>query len=276
VGKVFKFSTVRNNRKVGEIMLYDTHTHLNAEVYNEKIKEILDDANEQGVSFMNVVGFDRETNKRANELAKLYPNLYASAGLHPVDAHLFDEEDWILVENYLKEEETVAVGECGLDYYWQKDTKDIQKEVFRKQIELSKAYQKPLIIHTRDAIQDTYEILKEASLDGLLRGVMHSYSGSVEMAKRFLDLGLYISLAGPVTFKNAKEPKEVAKMVPLNRLLIETDCPYLTPHPFRGKENKPGHVRLVAESIASLREDSLDTIAKATTENAKRLFQIKE
>jgi TatD DNase family protein len=257
-------------------MLYDTHTHLNAEVYNEKMEETLKDAKTQGIRFMNVVGFDRETNKRANELAKLYPNLYASAGLHPVDAHLFGEEDWVLLENYLKEDVTIAVGECGLDYYWHKDTKEIQKEVFLKQIELSKAYQKPLIIHTRDAIQDTYEMLKEASRDGLLKGVMHSYSGSVEMAKRFLDLGLYISLAGPVTFKNAKEPKEVAKAVPLDRLLIETDCPYLTPHPYRGKENRPGHVKLVAEAIASLREESLETIGNMTTANAKRLFQIKE
>lgn len=257
------------------MILYDTHSHINADTYQKKLKETIEDARSQGVTLMNVVGFDRETNQKANEIALNYKGIYASAGLHPVDAHEFTDEDLKEVEAYLKQDITVAVGECGLDYYWHKDTKEIQKEIFKKQIELSRKYKKPLIIHVRDAMQDTYDILEEASKDGQLQGVMHCYSGSSEMAKRFLDLGLYISLGGPVTFKNAKEPKEVAKVVPLDRLLIETDSPYLTPHPYRGKENRPALVKLVAQSIAELRGLSLEELAHHTTENAKRLFQIK-
>lgn len=257
------------------MQLYDTHTHLNADVYDDKLEETIADAVDQGVAYMNVVGFDKETNRKANAIASRYEGIYASAGLHPTDAHLFTQKDIEEVETYLKQEKTVAVGECGLDYYWQKDTKVVQKEIFWAQIELSKKYNKPLIIHVRDAIQDAYELLLEASRDGKLRGVMHSYSGSPEMAERFVDLGLYISLGGPVTFKNAKVPKDVAVAVPMERLLIETDCPYLTPHPYRGKENRPGHVRLVAEAIADLRGISLEELAERTTHNAKALFQIK-
>ena len=254
--------------------LYDTHAHLNAEHYLTKLDDIIKDAKEQGVTLMNVIGFDRLTNKRANEIALSYEGIYASAGLHPVDAHEFNDEDLTLVENYLKQDITVAVGECGLDYYWHKDTKDVQKYFFKEQIKLSKQYKKPLVIHVRDAVEDAYNILEEESKDGKLEGVMHSFSGSVEMAKKFLDLGLYMSLAGPVTFKNAKVPKEIAKYVPLDKLLIETDCPYLTPHPYRGKENKPANVALIAEKIAELRGLSVEEVAEQTTKNAKALFKI--
>lgn len=254
--------------------LYDTHTHLNADVYDDKLDLVIEDAREQGVKYMNVVGFDEKTNKKAQDIASKYDDIYASSGLHPTDAHTFTHKDLDLVEAYLKAEKTVAVGECGLDYYWQKKTIKEQKEIFWAQIALSKQYNKPLIIHCRDAIQDIYDLLKEASGDGKLQGVMHSFSGSTDMAKKFIDLGLYISLAGPVTFKNARVPKEVAKVVPLDRLLIETDCPYLTPHPYRGKENRPGLVQLVAQEIARLRGISYEEVIMATTENGKRLFQI--
>lgn len=256
------------------IELYDTHAHLNSEAYIDKLERTILEAENQGVKFINVVGFDRETNERAHQIAIRFPHIYATAGLHPVDAHLFDETDFTLLEAYLRQEITVAVGECGLDYYWHKDTKAVQQEVFVRQIELAKKYQKPLVIHMRDSVQDTYDLLK-ANQDGRLTGVMHSYSGSVEMAKQFLNLGFHISLAGPVTFKNAVTPKEVAQIVPLDMLLIETDCPYLTPHPYRGKENQPAYVKYVAEVIADLRGISVEEVAKQTTENALRLFQIK-
>ncbi len=257
----------------GDDMFYDTHAHLNADVYTEKLEEIIAQAKESQVTHMNVVGFDPLTNKRANEICLSHSNLYATCGLHPSDVMNFTEKDLQDLEFYLKQDITVAVGECGLDYYWHKETKEKQIDYFKKQIELSKKYHKPLIIHVRDAILDSYEVLKEASTDGLLQGVMHCFSGSVEMARQFLDLGLYISLAGPVTFKNAKTPKEVAKIVPLDKLLIETDCPYLAPHPYRGKENKPSYVTLVAEEIARLREIELTELGRITTENAFRLFK---
>lgn len=256
-------------------MFYDTHAHLNADHYQDKLEAIIEDAHENGVSYINVVGFDRKTNALAHKIALSHDNIYASAGLHPSDIQDFTEEDLKTVEDYLKQDITVAVGECGLDYYWNKETKAKQIDFFKKQIDLSKKYRKPLIIHVRDAILDSYDVLKEASKDGLLTGVMHCYSGSSEMAKKFLDLGLYISLGGPVTFKNAKVPKEVAEMVPLDRLLIETDCPYLAPHPYRGKENKPGFLPLIAEKIAEIKSMSVSELALKTTENGKQLFRIK-
>ncbi|QVK17411.1 TatD family hydrolase [Mycoplasmatota bacterium] len=256
-------------------MFYDTHAHINADNYKDNLTEIINGARENKVNYINVVGFDPKTNALANEIALKYDNLYATCGLHPSDIHLHTEDNLKQLEFYLKQEITVAVGECGLDYYWHKETRDKQIDYFKKQIELSKKYQKPLIIHVRDALSDSYEVLKEASKDGLLKGVMHCFSGSSEMAKQFLDLGLYISLGGPVTFKNAKAPKEVAKIVPLDRLLIETDCPYLAPHPYRGKQNKPAYVTLIADEIAKIKEVSIEEIASATTQNAKRLFNIK-
>lgn len=255
-------------------MFYDTHAHLNADVFNENLEAIIKEANEALVSYINVVGFDPKTNELANKIAKSHEFIYASSGLHPADIDDFSLTDLKEVEEYLKQDVTVAVGECGLDYYWHKETKEKQIEYFKKQIELSKKYQKPLIIHVRDAIQDAYDVLYEASKDGLLQGVMHCFSGSKEMAMRFLDLGLYISLGGPVTFKNAVEPKEVAKIVPLDKLLIETDCPYLAPHPYRGKVNKPAYVPLVAKAIASIKDISIEDVARNTTNNAKKLFKI--
>ncbi len=252
-------------------LYYDTHAHLNAENYQDNLNEIIQDAKENNVDYINVIGFDPKTNALANKIAKDY-NLFASAGLHPTDVQHFSESDIKDLEFYLQQDITVAVGECGLDYYWHKDTKDLQSKYFNLQIALAKKYHKPLVIHVRDAFEDTYKILKATSSDGLLKGVMHCFSGSPEMAQRFLDLGLYISLGGPVTFKNAKTPKEVAKLVPLNRLLIETDCPYLAPHPYRGKENKPGYLPLIAREIASIKEISPEELATYTTNNGKKLF----
>ncbi len=255
-------------------MFYDTHAHLNAEVFTDNLEDIIKEANEALVSYINVVGFDPKTNELANKIAKTHEFIYASSGLHPVDIENISLSHLKEVEDYLKQDVTVAVGECGLDYYWNKETKAKQIKYFKKQIELSKKYQKPLIIHVRDAIQDAYDILYEASKDGLLQGVMHCFSGSKEMALEFLDLGLYISLGGPVTFKNAVEPIEVAKIVPIDKLLIETDCPYLAPHPYRGKLNKPVYVKIVAEAIASIREMNIEDVATYTTNNAKKLFKL--
>ncbi|HEY8364868.1 MAG TPA: TatD family hydrolase [Haloplasmataceae bacterium] len=256
-------------------MYYDTHAHLNADNYLYNVEDIIKEAFNEGVKLINVIGFDPKTNKLANKIAQSHHNIYASAGLHPTDVDNFSTQDLIDLEFYLKQEITVAVGECGLDYYWNKDTKSKQFFYFEKQIELAKKYQKPIIIHVRDAFLDSYEILKDAVKDGLLTGVMHCYSGSLEMAEKFLDLGLYISLGGPVTFKNAKTPKEVAKVVPIDRLLIETDCPYLAPHPYRGKENKPSLLPLIAQEISQIKDIPIDTVGFQTTENGKKLFKIK-
>lgn len=254
-------------------MLFDTHVHLNARQFEEDLEEVIDRAKAAGVEKMVVVGFDRPTIERAIELVERYDFLYASVGWHPVDAIDFTDEDLLLLEELSSHQKVVALGEMGLDYHWDKSPKDIQKEVFRKQIRLAKKVRLPIIIHNREATGDIVEILKEENA-AEVGGIMHCFSGSAETALECVKMNFYISLGGPVTFKNAKKPKEVAKAVPLDKLLIETDCPYLAPHPYRGKRNEPAYVKLVAEQIAELKGVSFEEVAKKTTENAKKLFDI--
>lgn len=254
-------------------MLFDTHVHLNAEQFNEDLEEVISRAKEAGVGRMVVVGFDRPTIERAMDQVEQYEFLYASIGWHPVDAIDMKEEDLAWIEELSSHPKVVALGEMGLDYHWDKSPKDIQKEVFRKQIHLAKKVKLPIIIHNREATQDIVDILREEGAEEV-GGIMHCFSGSPEIARECVDMNFYISLGGPVTFKNAKKPKEVAKEIPLERLLIETDCPYLAPHPNRGKRNEPAYVKLVAEQIAELKDISLEEVETVTTENANKLFNI--
>lgn len=254
-------------------MLFDTHVHLNDEQYAEDLEAVIERARQEGVENMVVVGFDDKTITRAMELVEKYDFLYASVGWHPVDAIDMTEKDLNRIEELASHPKVVALGEMGLDYHWDKSPKEIQKEVFRKQIRLAKKVQLPIIIHNREATQDIIDILQEEKAEDV-GGIMHCFSGSAESARICLDMNFYISLGGPVTFKNAKKPKEVAAEVPLDRLLIETDCPYLAPHPHRGKRNEPAYVKLVAEQIAELKGLSLEEIAEATSANARKLFGI--
>ena len=254
-------------------MLVDTHVHLNSKKYKDDLHQVISRAEEVGVELMIIVGYDHETNLKAIELAEKYPFMYATVGFHPTDARHVKDTDYEILEKQLQHEKVVGIGECGLDFYWDKEYIDKQIEVFKKQIELSIKFDKPLVIHMRDASEATYNVLSEYKD---IKGIMHCYSGSVEMAKEFLKLGLHISLGGPVTFLNGRVPKEVAKIVPIDKLLIETDAPYLSPHPFRGKRNEPARVKLVAEEIAKLREVSYTDIATKTAKNAYKLFNIKE
>lgn len=254
-------------------MLFDTHVHLNAEQFEDDLSEVIERATQAGVERMVVVGFDRSTIQKALELVEAYDFIYASVGWHPVDAIDMTDEDLRWIEELSSHPKVVALGEMGLDYYWDKSPKDIQQDVFRKQIRLAKKVKLPIIIHNREATADLVTILKEEGADEV-GGIMHCFSGSVEIAKECMEMNFYISLGGPVTFKNAKKPKEVAKEIPLDKLLIETDCPYLAPHPYRGKRNEPAYVKLVAEQIAELKGISLADVAKKTTENAKKIFDI--
>lgn len=255
-------------------MLFDTHVHLNADQYNEDLQEVIERALKEGVTNMVVVGFDRPTIQKAMELAEKYEFLYASVGWHPVDAIDMTDEDLVWIEELSQHPKVVAIGEMGLDYYWDKSPKEIQKEVFRKQIRLAKRVGLPIVIHNREATADIVEILKEEGAEEV-GGIMHCFSGSPEVAKECVKMNFHISLGGPVTFKNAKKPKEVAAEIPLEKLLIETDCPYLTPHPYRGKRNEPSYVKLVAEQIAEIKGITLEEVAEVTTQNAKKLFGIK-
>jgi TatD DNase family protein len=255
-------------------MLFDTHVHLNAEQFNEDLEEVLERAKNQGVSHMVVVGFDRPTITKAIELAENYHFLYASVGWHPVDAIDMTDEDLNWIEELAAHPKVVAIGEMGLDYHWDKSPKDIQKEVFRKQIQLAKRVKLPIIIHNREATQDIVDILKEENA-AEVGGIMHCYSGSLEVANECIAMNFYISFGGPVTFKNAKKPKEVAKELSLGNLLIETDCPYLAPHPYRGKRNEPSYVSLVAQEIAELKGISYEEVVQQTYDNARQIFNIK-
>jgi TatD DNase family protein len=222
---------------------------------------------------MVVVGFDRPTIIRAMELIETYDFMYAAVGWHPVDAIDMTEDDLQWIEELSHHPKVVAIGEMGLDYHWDKSPKDVQMEVFRKQIRLAKKVGLPIIIHNREATADIVNILKEEEASRV-GGIMHCFSGSAETALECINMNFYISLGGPVTFKNAKKPKEVAAAVPLDRLLIETDCPYLAPHPYRGKRNEPSYVKLVAEQIAEIKQLTIEEVSQATTENAKKLFGI--
>ncbi len=254
-------------------MLIDTHAHLNALQYVEDLQEVIDRAKAEGVEKIVVVGFDRPTINKAIELADVYEFIYATIGWHPVDAIDMTEGDLQWIEELASHPKVVAIGEMGLDYYWDKSPKEIQKEVFRKQIALAKRVNLPIVIHNREATADIVDILKEENASEV-GGIMHCFTGSYEIAQQCMAMNFYISFGGPVTFKNAKVPKEVAVKIPMNRLLIETDCPYLTPHPFRGKRNEPAYVKYIAEQIAELKGVSFEEIAEKTSDNAKRIFGI--
>ncbi|MFJ5966117.1 TatD family hydrolase [Bacillus sp. NPDC093026] len=254
-------------------MLFDTHAHLNAEQYSEDLEQVIERAKSEKVEKIVVVGFDRPTITRAMELIEEYNFIYAAIGWHPVDAIDMTDEDLAWLKDLSQHKKVVAIGEMGLDYHWDKSPKDIQKEVFRRQIALAKEVKLPIIIHNRDATEDVVTILKEEGAADV-GGIMHCFTGSLEVAKICMEMNFYISFGGPVTFKNAKKPKEVVKEIPRDRLLIETDCPYLTPTPFRGKRNEPSYVKYIAEQIAELREMSFEELAELTTENAKKVFGI--
>lgn len=254
-------------------MFVDTHVHLNADQYDEDLKEVIERALESNVTKMIVIGFDRKTIERAIVLAEQYNFIYAVVGWHPVDAIDFTEEDLRWIEELAAHGKVVGIGETGLDYHWDKSPKDIQQEVFRKQIRLAKKVKLPIIIHNREATEDVLRILKEENAEEV-GGVMHCFGGSIETARESISMNFMISLGGPVTFKNAKKPKEVAEAISLDHLLIETDAPYLAPHPYRGKRNEPSYVPLVAAEIARLKGISIEEVAAATTKNAEQFFKL--
>ncbi|WP_135555172.1 TatD family hydrolase [Paenibacillus cymbidii] len=255
-------------------MLTDTHTHMNASAFDEDRDEAIRRAMANGVTRIVNIGFNRETIPTSLALAERYDFVYTAVGWHPQDAIDMREGDLEWIASLCKHEKVVAIGEIGLDYYWDTSPKDVQQRVFREQIRLARQIGKPIVIHNRDAHQDVVAILREEKADEV-GGIMHCFSGSWETAKLCLDLGFHISFGGPITYKNAKQPKEVLAQVPLDRLLLETDAPYLTPHPYRGKRNETSYVRLVAEAAAEIRGMTLEEIAAVTTANAIRLLGLK-
>jgi len=254
--------------KIGWI---DSHAHLASSTFEHNIEMVIQQAQQANVERILIVAVEIQEAKRAIEIAQKYTMCDVAIGFHPSDLHLIPSNGYEDLEELIQRKEVVAVGEIGLDYYWHKDNKELQKEHFVRQIKLANQYKRPIIVHMRDATQDTYQLLKDNPPQ--FGGVMHCYSGSAEMALKFIDCGLMISLGGPVTFTNAQTPKEVARAIPLDKLLIETDSPYLTPHPLRGKPNNPSYVHFVGKQIASLRNMSEIDLQKAVSANYKALFK---
>ncbi len=252
-------------------MYFDTHTHLDDKRFDEDREAVLEKVKASGVCLAVNIGADMESSRSSVRLATENDFIYAAVGVHPHDVESMTEADIDELREMAKHEKVVAIGEIGLDYYYDHSPREAQREWFLRQILLAKELDMPYIVHDRDAHADCLEIIKQS---GYFRGVMHCYSGSVEMMEELVKLGFYISFAGPVTFKNAKVPKEAGAKVPLERLLIETDSPYLTPEPHRGKRNDSSMVAFVCKEIAALRNMSEEKIAKLTLENGKRFFGI--
>ncbi len=257
------------------LAIFDTHTHLNDADLFDNSAELIQRAQDAGVVRMLVPGYDQESSRRAMELANRFPGVYAAVGIHPHDAKTATEKDFTDLEDWASDPKVVAIGEIGLDYHYDNSPRDVQAEVFRRQMEIAKQKGLPIVIHDREAHADVMALVKEAS-PLIAGGIMHSYSGSVEMAMECIKLGFYLSFSGPLTFKNAKKPREVAAALPLDRLLVETDAPYLTPEPYRGKQNEPANVRLVLDKLIEIRDETPDDIARAVYHNALRVFQLQE
>ncbi|MDL2318626.1 TatD family hydrolase [Eubacteriales bacterium OttesenSCG-928-A19] len=257
------------------MMLFDTHCHLNDERFDADRDDILDDMQVRGVTPCVVVGADMPSSVDCQALAQTRPWLYFAAGVHPHDAKDYTDAAHEALLQMMHDPKCVAWGEIGLDYYYDHSPRGVQREVFVRQLEAATAQKKPVIFHVRDAHGDTTDLLRERR-KSLPQGVMHCYGGSAEQAKVYLDMGFYISLAGPVTFKKAPKLHEVAKLVPDDRLLIETDSPYLAPEPVRGRRNDPRNVAYVARRVAELRGMDYEALCDMTRRNGMRLFGIKE
>ena len=261
--------------------LFDSHCHLDDERFEEDREEIIEKIKESGVTKLVSAGYSIEGSRKGVELSKKYEFIYTTCGLSPNDIPQTEEELWKdidkikkLVKENLEYKKIVAIGEIGLDYYWEKDNKrrELQKKAFVKQIELANDFNLPIVIHTRDAVMDTIEILKKNKVNK--KGVFHCCPLNRELVKEALKLDFYISFAGPVTFKNSKNANEIIKMVPNDKILIETDSPYLSPEPLRGKRNDSRNVKYIAQKIAEVKGLSIDEVAEFTNQNAKRVFLI--
>ena len=260
--------------------LFDTHSHYNDEKFDEDREEIIKDTYKSGVTKFVCAGYNIESSKKAIQMSEKYKFIYSICGISPNDIPQSEHQLWkdiseitqIIKENVANK--IVAIGEIGLDYYWNKENKELQKEAFIKQIDLANELNLPIVIHSRDASVDTISIIKEHSVKK--SGIFHCCQFNQEMIKQALELGYYISFAGPVTFKNSKNASEIVKLVPLDRILIETDSPYLSPEPNRGKRNDSRNVKYIAQKIANFKEIPVEEIARITYENAIRIFAIRD
>ena len=260
---------------------FDSHCHLDDERFDEDRQKLIEDIKKANITKLISAGYSIEGSKKGIELSKKYDDIYTTCGISPNDIPQSEEELWKDIETIrdfvkenIKDNKIVAIGEIGLDYYWEKDLqrRELQKQAFIKQIEMANTFHLPIVIHTREAVMDTIEILKKNSVDK--KGVFHCCPFNRELVKEALKLGYYISFAGPVTFKNAKNANEIIEMVPNEKILIETDSPYLAPEPVRGTRNDPRNVTYIAQKIADVKNKTIEEMAKITYLNALRIFNI--
>lgn len=253
---------------------FDSHAHLDDEKFNEDREELILEIKKAGITKFISAGYSLEGSIRAIELSKKYDFIYPTCGISPNDIPQTEEELWknlVKIEELIKENsKIVAVGEIGLDYYWEKENKEMQKLAFIEQIKIANKYDLPIVIHTREAVMDTLEILKENPVNK--KGIFHCCPLNRELVKEALKLEFYISFAGPITFKNSKNANEIIEMVPNDKMLIETDSPYLSPEPLRGRRNDPRNVKYIAQKIADVKNMTIEEVAKQTYENAEKIY----
>lgn len=250
-------------------MLIDSHCHVLSSEY-DNVDEIIKDSINSGVEKIIVNGYDLKTSKEAVELANKYDHVYAAVGIGPSNVTDVNDETYDIISKLAKESKVVAIGEVGLDYYWTTENKEMQLKVFKTMLKIAKTNNLPVIVHCRKSFLDTYNLLKESDLTGII----HCYSGSVDMAKRFIKLGFLLGIGGVITFKNAKSLKDVVKAIDINNFSLETDSPYLTPEPYRGKPNTPKNVKLVATEIANIKQVNLDEVIRVTGRSVCSKFDL--
>lgn len=250
-------------------MKVDTHIHLYDEKYEDIIDEVIKSAIDKGVKRIIVNGIDKNTSIKSIKLANKYDYLYAAIGLHPSEINSNEENDLSWIYDLAKDDKVIAIGEIGLDYYWDKTYNDLQKEIFIKQIKIANELNLPVIVHSRDAHKDTFDIMKKYQT----KGILHCYQSSLELAKEYVKLGYFLGIGGVLTFKNSKVIKDVVKEISIDYLLTETDGPYLTPSPFRGKLNRPEYISYIINEISNIKNLDKDVIEEKIFNNYKRLFK---
>ncbi|MFI3230635.1 MAG: TatD family hydrolase [bacterium] len=252
-------------------MYFESHAHYDDKQFNEDRDLLLSDFKNKGISTVVNIGIDIKSSKKSIEFAEKYDFVYATIGVHPHNAKEIKQGDYLILENLLKHKKVVAVGEVGLDFHYDLSPRDVQLDVFKKHLKLSEASGLPVVIHSREASQMVFDTIKKSNVR---KGVIHAYSGSLEMAREYIKMGYYIGVGGVITFKNAKSLVEVVEGIGLENILIETDSPYLTPVPFRGKRNNSEYLKYVVEKIAEIKNVSQEEVCVATTQNARCLFNI--
>lgn len=253
-------------------MIFETHAHYDDQQFDEDRDEILNSMEEAGVGTIVNVSASYDSCQKAVHLAEKYPFVYAAVGIHPDEVGSLNENSFARMKKLFDNKKVVAVGEIGLDYYWDNESHDLQKRWFIRQLEAARELDLPVLIHSRDAAADTLEIMKEHGKG--LKGVIHCFSYSKEMAREYVKMGYYIGVGGVITFKNARKLKEVVEEIPLSSILLETDCPYLAPVPYRGKRNDSGYLCYVAQEIASIKGISYEQVVARTEENAKKMYRL--